>query len=158
MALSTGARRGELLGLRWRDINFKNQTAMLHDTKNGKPRVLPLLTSIINELQLFSKVRRLDNELVFSGKKSGKSYTIEKPWKKALKQAHIENFRFHDLRHSCASYLAMSGVSEITIATLLGHQTMSMVKRYSHLNTQYKQQVVNDVFGQLFGKQVNDRR
>jgi integrase len=60
-----------------------------------------------------------------------------------LKKAKIENFRFHDLRHSAASYLAMSGASLAEIAEILGHKTLSMVKRYSHLSDSHKHSVID---------------
>ena len=64
-------------------------------------------------------------------------------------KAEIEDFRFHDLRHSCASYLAMSGASAIEIADVLGHSTLEMVKRYSHLNTSHKANLLENVTGKL---------
>ena len=62
---------------------------------------------------------------------------FEKSWRTALKSAGIEDFRFHDLRHSSASYLAMNNVSVRTIAEILGHKTLSMVQRYSHLSSEH---------------------
>jgi integrase len=66
-----------------------------------------------------------------------------------LKQARIENFRFHDCRHSCASYLAQQGASLVELADVLGHKTMAMVRRYSHLSTDSKTTLVNRVLGNL---------
>ena len=62
---------------------------------------------------------------------------FEKSWKKALKESDIEDFRFHDLRHSAASYLIMAGVHMRTVAEILGHKTLAMVQRYSHLSPEH---------------------
>jgi integrase len=67
---------------------------------------------------------------------------LRKAWVSALEAAGIEKFRFHDLRHSCASYLAMNGASQVEIAHILGHKTLSMVKRYAHLSEGHTSKVV----------------
>ncbi len=100
-AITTGARRGELLGLRWNDIDFDRRTAYVATTKNGQPKVLPLTDSVIKELQLFDTK---DSSLIFASRiKEDVAYCFTKPWKKALEDGEIKDFRFHDLRHSCAS-------------------------------------------------------
>lgn len=148
LALSTGARRGELLGLTWRDINLKAGTATLHDTKNGEARTLTLVPAVVERFKVWSKVRRLDSELVFPARgKAGvtKAFAIERPWKEALAEAGVNDFRFHDLRHSAASYLAMNGATLLEIADVLGHRTLQMVQRYSHLSNAHKAALVNRV-------------
>jgi integrase len=90
-----------------------------------------------HEIEKLSKVRRIDTDLLFPNTNYGEKarpYEIRKSWNTALKKAEIENFRFHDLRHSTASYLAMSGASLSEIAEVLGHRTLAMVKRYAHLS------------------------
>ena len=72
-------------------------------------------------------------------------------WDAALKAAGIENLRFHDLRHSAASYLTEAGVPLVTVAEILGHKTMAMVQRYSHVHTAQKAKVVTEVFKDLLG-------
>ena len=72
----------------------------------------------------------------------GRAIFPRKPWEEALSAAEIEDFRFHDLRHSAASYLAMSGATLAEIAEVLGHKTLAMVKRYSHLTEQHTSKVV----------------
>jgi len=79
----------------------------------------------------FAKVRSLGVELVFHGRKIDKPIVFRKHWLKALVEAGIEDFRFHDLRHTAASYLAMNGATLAEIAEILGHKTLSMVKRYA---------------------------
>jgi len=73
------------------------------------------------------------------------------PWNKALVVAEVEDFRWHDLRHSCASYLAMNGVPMRTIAEILGHKTLSMVQRYTHLSTEHLTEAISDMNRKFVG-------
>ncbi len=145
LAITTGARKGELTKLRWNDIDFDRRTAYVATTKNGQPKVLPLTDSVIRELELFNKN---DSRLIFASKvKEEVAYCFTKPWKKALEDADIKDFRFHDLRHSCASYLAQSGASLLEIADVLGHKQISVTKRYAHLCIEHKSSLINRVMG-----------
>jgi integrase len=147
LAITTGARRGELLGLRWNDIDFERQTAYVETTKNGQPKVLPLTNDVVNELTRF---RQQDSSLIFNSEvKSDKAFCFNKQWKKALNKAEVDNFRFHDLRHTTASYLAMSGASLLEIADVLGHKQIQMTKRYAHLCIDHKQRLINSVMSDL---------
>ena len=76
---------------------------------------------------------------------------IRTAWENALLKARIENFRFHDLRHSAASYLAMNGASLAEIADVLGHKTLQMVKRYAHLSETHTSSVVKKMNDKIFG-------
>ena len=69
---------------------------------------------------------------------------------KAIVEAGIDDFRFHDLRHSCASYLAMNGATESEIAAILGHKTLQMVKRYAHLSESHISSVVSAMNSKIF--------
>jgi len=147
LAITTGARKGELTKLRWNDIDFERRTAYVSTTKNGQPKVLPLTDSVIRELQVFNKN---DSHLIFESKvKRDVAYCFTKPWKKALEDAEIKDFRFHDLRHSCASYLAQSGASLLEIADVLGHKQISVTKRYAHLCIEHKSSLINRVMGSI---------
>jgi integrase len=145
LAITTGARKGELTKLRWNDIDFDRRTAYVATTKNGQPKVLPLTDSVIKELELFDTK---DSSLIFASKiKENVAYCFTKPWKKALEDAEIKDFRFHDLRHCCASYLAQSGASLLEIADVLGHKQISVTKRYAHLCIEHKSSLINRVMG-----------
>ncbi len=145
LALTTGARKGELTKLRWNDIDFDRRTAYVATTKNGQPKVLPLTDSVIKESQLFDTK---DSSLIFASRiKEDVPYCFTKPWKKALEDGEIKDFRFHDLRHSCASYLAQSGASLLEIADVLGHKQISVTKRYAHLCIGHKVSLINRVLG-----------
>lgn len=148
-ALTTGARKGELLGLRWADIDLEKKTARLHDTKSGKPRVLPLVPNMLDELQKLSLGRKEGVSLVFPNMAGNGPIQIDESWKEALRRAEVTDFRFHDLRHTAASYLTMAGIPLVTVAEVLGHQTLSMVQRYAHHDTKHKAEVINKVLGDL---------
>lgn len=145
MALTTGARKGELLGLQWSDINFTARLATLHETKNGTQRLLPLTNDVISELQAF---RGIGNNLLFPSRVNPqKPFEFRKLWIKALDDAEIKDFRFHDLRHSAASFLAMNGASLQEIAEVLGHKSIQVTMRYSHLCIDHKQRLIDSVMG-----------
>ena len=91
-----------------------------------------------------------DAELIFNSSiKPTKAYEFRKEWIKALKRAEIDDFRFHDLRHTCASYLAQNGCSLLEIADVLGHRQVSMSARYSHLCVSHKQKLIEKYFGDI---------
>jgi len=147
MAITTGARKGELLSLTFSDIDFDRRTAFVKTSKNGQPRVLPLTNEVVTEL---CKFKDQEAELIFNSElKPDRPMCFTKQWKKVLLQADIEDFRFHDLRHSCASYLAMNGASLLEISDVLGHRQISMTQRYSHLCTNHKARLINKVMSNL---------
>lgn len=149
LALTTGMRRGELLGLRWPDMDLERRLIVLEKTKNRERRSVPAVSEVAALLREHSKVRRLNTDLVFAAA-NGKPLSIDKAWYAALEAAKVEDFRFHDLRHSCASYLAMSGATTPEIAAVLGHKTLAMVKRYAHLSDQHVGTVVERMTRKYF--------
>ena len=152
LALSTGMRQGEILSLTWRDIDFDDGKITLQDTKNGERRVVPLVGFALELLKNFAKLRRLDTFLVFSGKNRKKPADIRFAWEQALKAAKIKDFRFHDLRHTFASYLAMNKATLTELRILLGHNSPAMTARYSHLSEAYGTDVVSSMNEKIFGK------
>ena len=137
LSLSTGARQSEIMTLRFSQVNFARNVITLDKTKNGEMRALPLVGSAFTLLQDRSKVRSISDDRVFPPTKFAKkssSINLRKPWMNALSTAGIKDFHWHDLRHTAASYLAMAGVSLVEISKILGHRTMQMVSRYSHLS------------------------
>lgn len=163
LAISTGMRLGEVMGLRWDDVDLKQGRITLHETKNGERRVVPLAGHALDVLKAHAKAQRHDSALMFPGKprRRRKRVVTEKaaerpmdlraPWTRALKTAGVEDFRFHDLRHSAASYLAMNGASLAEIAEVLGHKTLQMVKRYAHLSEAHTAKVVASMNEKIFG-------
>lgn len=151
LCLSTGARKMEILGLKWQDVDLVRGVFTLHETKNGERRVLPLVGHSMSLMKEHAKVRHLHSNYVFPNYNGSKSIDIRTPWETALKKAEIEDFRFHDLRHSAASYLAMNGATLAEIAEVLGHKTLQMVKRYSHLSDAHVAKVVARMNESIFG-------
>ena len=148
LAITTGARRGELLSIKWGDINFNDDLAFIHDSKNNEPRALPI-TQIVKEELL--KYRQIGNAFIFSHPSSPTQNfrNFDYYWQKVLNVAEVNDFRFHDLRHTCASALARNGATLLEIADVLGHKSITMTKRYSHLCTNHKAQLINKVMANV---------
>ncbi|SCA62546.1 Shufflon-specific DNA recombinase [Chlamydiales bacterium SCGC AG-110-M15] len=143
LALSTGMRKGELMNLKWRDVDLSDKRIILNDTKNDERRVVPLTGRALQLLMGMKKKRNSSKDLIFPSEKTpNKAIDIRSAWEKALERANIEDFRFHDLRHCTASYLAMNGASLNEIAEVLGHKTIQMSKRYAHLSQAHTEGVV----------------
>ena len=132
VALSTGARKGEILGLRWADVDLTRGTLTFHKTKNGERRTVPLVGAAIDAMVNHAKVQHVDSDFVFPGSK-GHPLVIDKMFREACARAGVEGFCFHDLRHTAASWIAMNGGTLAEIAEVLGHKTLQMVRRYTHL-------------------------
>jgi integrase len=152
LSLATGARRMEVLGLRWPQVDLARNVIALEETKNGERRSLPIGDTVRDLLKARAKVRRIDSDLVFPGRSANRPAQLRHAWLIALKAAAVEDFHWHDLRHSAASYLAMNGASIQEIAAVLGHKTLAMVKRYAHLSEQHTANVVNRMNRAIFGK------
>lgn len=151
LAVSTGMRFSEIMSLKWNDVNLAQNFLILHETKNGERRNVPIAGPALQLLKDLKKVRRIDTNLLFPGNDPQKPLTLRQCWNHALKKAQIPDFRFHDLRHSAASYLAMNGASATDIAHVLGHKTLQMVKRYAHLSEQHTSKVVAAMNEKIFG-------
>ncbi|MEM9388347.1 MAG: site-specific integrase [Pseudomonadota bacterium] len=149
IALCTGGRQAEVLGLRWRDVDLKEGTAQLRRgaTKNEEPRTLVLRGQALDALKSWHGSSRFiaPDDYVFPSRNGLKPTDglQRKPFQAALEEAEIDDFRWHDLRHCTGSYLAMSGATELEIAKILGHKTTAMVKRYSHLSTDHSRSVID---------------
>ena len=152
IALSTGMRRGEILGLRWKDVSLERRLIVLSKTKNRERRGIPITEQVLESLMSLQRYTHTD--LLFpSSTVPPKPLDIRAPFNRALTAAGIEEFRFHDLRHTCASYLAMNGASEREIAEVLGHKSLSMVKRYSHLSREHLRGVLEKMNDAIFERQ-----
>jgi len=144
VALNTGMRRGEILGLKWHDCDFQREVISIFDTKNGEARKIPMNAQVKTAL---IRVRKNPNSPYVFCDNDGKPYhDLRKSFFTALKKSDIINFHFHDLRHTFASQLVMSGVDLNTIRELMGHKDIRMTLRYSHLSPDHKKRAV-DVLG-----------
>lgn len=142
LALSTGMRQGEIMNLCWEDVNLDVGRIILTETKNGDRRVVSLRGQALSLLRKFKEKCEKDFGLLFPSLKTKKPIDLRFSWNQALKKAGIKDFRFHDCRHSAASYLAMSGATPSEIAEVLGHRNFNMVKKYAHLSEQHSAKVV----------------
>jgi integrase len=156
IALTTGARRGEITGLRWRDVDLTTGRAVLQETKNNDKRTLPLVPKVVVELKKIQKVRRIDTDLIFENPNNGKRtyQRVEDSWREARAKAKLEDFRFHDLRHTFASRMAMDGRSLAEIAAALGHRTLAMVQRYAHLTDSHVQAAMEQTALKVLGDAI----
>lgn len=134
IALTTGARKDEILTLTWESIDFENRVAYIKDSKNGQPRHVGLVDSVILELQKLHEKRNPAKPLVFASKTAFGKIDIKKAWKSALKRADIKNFVFHGLRHHFCSIGGQIGATGSQLRAQLGHTTASMTDHYSHLD------------------------
>lgn len=140
VALNTGMRRGEIMGLKWRDIDFKRGIIHLYNTKNGEKREVPMNEQVKNAL---IGVRKHPKSNLIFVKKNGQPYgDFKKSFLKAMEKSGIKEFRFHDCRHTFSSHLVMNGVDLNTVRELLGHKSMLMTLRYSHLSPSHKKNAV----------------
>lgn len=144
LALNTGCRRGELFALDWQSVNLRRKvmTVSAHTAKSKKTRHVPLNAEARAVLKRWrEQVGR--SGLVFKNPATGERLTtIKKSWSGVVKKAALEDFRFHDLRHSFASGLVMAGVDLNTVRELLGHADLGMTLRYAHLAPDHKQSAV----------------
>ena len=133
-ALHTGARLGEILELTWNGVDIFRKVVVIHQGKTGHTKTIPLTPTALEILIEKGKVRHLHFNLVFHTARGTQitNRNLERAFTNALKKAKIENFRFHDLRHTFASRLAMAGKDLYLIQKLLGHREPRMVQRYAH--------------------------
>lgn len=138
LALHTGMRRGEMLGLAWRRVDLKANLVHLgsEDTKTGKRRSVPLNSiarEAIIEQARFRAQHCPDSPWVFCNRNGRRIADAKKSFATACRRAGIEDFHFHDLRHTCAAWLVSAGVPLAEVRDLLGHSTIKMTERYAHL-------------------------
>jgi integrase len=153
LALSTGMRQSEIMTLKWDQINFDRRVITLYKTKNKDIRVVPLVGFAAKEFGGHNKIRSIHNPYVFVGRYASHAHFPRKAWETAVRRARIEDFTFHDCRHSTASELAMNGASLHEIAAVLGHKTLAMVQRYAHLSEHHTIAVVERMNNAIFGDQ-----
>jgi integrase len=157
LAISTGMRRSEILNLTWKDVDLEKGRIVLQQTKNGDRRLIPVTGLALNLLKENYAKRDQNIKFLFPSLTSSKPIDLRFAWEQVLKQAQIEEFKFHDLRHSCASYLAMSGASLAEIAEVLGHRTLNMVKRYAHLSEAHTSAVVSRMNEKYLGGESDSK-
>ncbi len=133
MALTTAMRKGEIMSLTWDKVDLDTGLAIIEEPKNGQRRSATLMPDVIERLKALKRKTNYPKGHLFPGKRPGKPIDIKKAWQKAVRESGIEDFRFHDLRHTAATIIAMNGGSVPQIATILGHKSHQMASRYAHL-------------------------
>ncbi|GBE29738.1 MAG TPA: site-specific integrase [Bacteroidetes bacterium] len=157
LALATGARKTEIWSLTWRQIDLKEDRITFVETKNDTSRSVPLIDPakrlLIERRQNVSqRPKTSSSPYVFPAVKNRKEhFDFTYHWRKALKLSRVKDFRWHDLRHTAACYLASAGASDFVIAQVLGHRTLQMVKRYSHLRVDNLRDSVGELTKRLEG-------
>ena len=150
-AICSGARKGEILNLKWTDVDFERQTATFRETKNKETRTIPLSITLVNCLLEERKKRIRLSEYVFPSFDGKQPADIRGAWESAAEKAGL-SVCFHTLRHTAASHLTMGGASMIEVGAILGHKTLAMVKRYSHLSVAATAKVLCRMNEEVLGK------
>lgn len=149
LALLTGARKNEILTLKIRDVELERGVAVVYETKNSEPRRLYLCDMARDGLADYIGGRPRSARYVFAGR-GDVPINIEVEWRRALKRAGIDDFRFHDLRHTFASYFAMSGGDMAVLKEVLGHKDLTTTNRYTHLSSNHVGDMVRGFGNNLF--------
>ena len=143
MAINTGMRRGEIFDLKWFDVDFNRRIVHVRQSKSGRPRTIPLNATAQTLLKGLPKT----SEYVFPSPKNEKRRVndVGRQFERAVKNAKIADFHFHDLRHTAATRMADAGADPFTLAAILGHSDIRMTARYTHATDQAKRRAVDNL-------------
>ena len=153
VALNSGMRKGEILNLSWNDIDFVKYTIHVKHTKSGKDRILPI-SSLIAEVL---KGQDMSSKWIFPNpqRKDRALKDISSSFKTAYKRCGIEKLRFHDLRHTAATWMVNAGIDLVTIKEILGHSTIQMTMVYCHSSQESKRKAIQEL-EKLFKSKIHD--
>jgi len=129
VALHTGMRRGEIFSLKWFDVDSVRRLLQIRESKSGKKRLVPMNITVKT---LLSELKRKSEYVFPSPKTGGRLDNIKRSFRRAVAAAGIEDFRFHDLRHTAATRMADAGADAFTLMKILGHSDIRMTARYTH--------------------------
>lgn len=150
LLISTGARYSEVLQLCVENIDRDNLQVHFLNTKNGEHRGVPINKDVLDLISEYLKENNIKNGIIFRAKRSNAQYPyIKKAIEDIKKNIDTEYFTIHDLRHTTASYIAMNGGSLLDIAEILGHKSLSMARRYSHLTQKHTASLLNKVTAKI---------
>ena len=152
LSLSTGARQGELLGLKWGQVDIERGSIYLEQTKNGTRRTLHLAGHAHELMKQHAQCQRADTQLVFPGRDGTRPIYIKTAWQNAVKRAGIRDFRWHDQRHCAASALLQNGATLVDVKEILGHKDISMTMRYAHLSQDREKAAIAAMNAAIFGQ------
>jgi len=144
-ALLTGLRRGDLLSLKWADVDLEKGVLFFNEQKKRNRRRIKVLNS--DMIDLLKGVPRSESETIFNGTDGKPLKDIKRSFRTALKRAGIRDFHFHDLRHTSASYMVMRGASLKAVQEHLGHTSLIMTQRYAHLSPEFQRSEIEKLSG-----------
>lgn len=148
IALNTGMRKGEILNLCWRDIDFDKLFIFVKETKSDIPRKIPMNSFV---MQTLKGIKR-ESEFVFYNLDTKKRIkNVKSSFKTACRKIGVPNLRFHDLRHTAATYMVTGGVDLVTVSEILGHSDIKMTVRYTHPTPENRRKAVG-VLAAIFDK------
>ena len=148
VALNTAMRKGEILNLRWNDIDFDKHYIFIKETKSAKSRKVPMNTLTVEALK---GIRREIEFVFYNPRTRDRIRDVKTAFKAACRRAGINDLRFHDLRHTAATYMVTGGIDLVTVSEILGHSDIKMTMRYAHPTPKNRREAVNvlaDVFSQ----------
>jgi integrase len=149
LALATGARYSNIRNLRWEDVDFDHWSLAMERMKNGHPRYVPVVGAAQKALQAHYDEDPTKDGWVFKSSRDNAPADFEKQWREVRDAAGLGSFRFHDLRHTTASYLTQGGAGLAQVADALGHRTLEMAKRYSHQSSEHVRATLASIAGRL---------
>lgn len=141
-------RRGEILSLKWGNVNLVNGYIFIEDSKSGKSRKVPMNSLV---LETFRNIKRTHEYVFYNPQTKTHIKDIKTAFKSACRDAGIKGLRLHDLRHSAATRMVEAGVDLVTVSKILGHSTIQMTMRYAHPTPENMQRAV-DKLGEIFNK------
>jgi integrase len=148
LALNTGGRKNEIRGLLWSHVDVEAEVVRFVKTKTDRDRAVPLVGEALTLMRRLAQHRPAERRLVFPRRDGQAPAAMEMAWRHARRRAGLADFHFHDLRHTFASYMAMSGASLREIADVLGHSTIQVTMLYTHLIPSHTHSVVEKMAAQ----------
>lgn len=140
IALNTGMRKGEILNMRWKDVDFIDNFINIIETKSGVPRKVPMNSLVRTTLKDTDR----GNDFIFYNPKTNTRFKdIKTAFNAACRRAKIVDLTFHDLRHIAATNMVMGGVDLVTVKEILGHASIVTTLRYAHPTPENKRRAVN---------------
>ena len=149
IALTTGGRYAEILNLQVENIDFKNMRIHYLNTKNNTNRGVPVSKILLIKIKALMKVSEIKTGYLFLNKKKTKLIYMKGAFESLIKELQIKDFRFHDLRHTAASYLLMGGATIIELMEIFGWTSQNMTRRYAHLTQTHTANLVNKVSNRM---------
>lgn len=133
VALNTAMRRGEILALKWENVDLSKRRIHIEDSKSGRSRDIPMNNAVVEALSVITQ----HNKYVFHNPVTGGPLkSIKSSFRTARRNAKIKGLRFHDLRHTSATRLVEAGIDLVTVSKILGHSTIAMTVKYAHPTTE----------------------